>query len=516
MFKKNDPLIDSVKSIMEKSDLDRQAEAAVNEEFGVTSKNALPHELRSKYNQRLAEAKKCMYEGEPPKKADKDYDKDGKVESPKDEVWGSRLKAAKEAGKLEEKELENPGLEAAAKKAKEKKEKEKLDEAKYSAKAGRAGEDLGKPGKNFKKIADKAAKRYGSKEKGEKVAGAILKKIRAKHMEESVEQIDEKAPPGAKYERMVKHIKAGYKEGGLTDTEKRKAYGAAWKAKKKEELQKEAVDLVTEEIRNNLQQKLVAIHENGDEAAFEAFVTSLTEEQIAILGLAEETPTVTAAKPQQNPPTAPVATPAEKPVGQNPTPTITQRVAGVSADIKGTGADPYAYNKSSIPTTGLERGDYNKPSHLSGGGSQVASASSSGTAPSGGGISGDAGRTSVNKGMTNQAGAIYGNTSSGKLALQNKPVSTKNPTAGSGSVAPTNVATKTSAPIKTGSVNKTAGGPVRPGMRSSMAAKRPGMSSFQSQVHTGAIAIPGSLEEEVKPQIKESFEHFLRNKFLKG
>lgn len=42
--------------------------------------------------------------------------------------------------------------------------------------------------------------------------------------------IDEKAPPGAKYERMVKHIKAKYAAGGLTDAEKRKAYGAAWNA----------------------------------------------------------------------------------------------------------------------------------------------------------------------------------------------------------------------------------------------------------------------------------------------
>jgi len=36
------------------------------------------------------------------KKAKKDYDKDGKVESPKDEVWGSRFAAAKKAGKMEE------------------------------------------------------------------------------------------------------------------------------------------------------------------------------------------------------------------------------------------------------------------------------------------------------------------------------------------------------------------------------------------------------------------------------
>lgn len=36
------------------------------------------------------------------------------------------------------------------------------------------GEDIGKKGKNFKKIEDKAAKEYGSKKAGERVAGAIL------------------------------------------------------------------------------------------------------------------------------------------------------------------------------------------------------------------------------------------------------------------------------------------------------------------------------------------------------
>ena len=52
---------------------------------------------------------------------------------------------------------------------------------KLSAKAGRAGMDLGKPGKNFAKIASSAAKRYGSKAAGDRVAGAILAKIRAHH-----------------------------------------------------------------------------------------------------------------------------------------------------------------------------------------------------------------------------------------------------------------------------------------------------------------------------------------------
>lgn len=44
----------------------------------------------------------------------------------------------------------------------------------------------------------------------------------------------ESAPPGAKAERMVKHIKAGYKKDGkLTDKEKSIAYATAWKSHNK-------------------------------------------------------------------------------------------------------------------------------------------------------------------------------------------------------------------------------------------------------------------------------------------
>jgi hypothetical protein len=55
-----------------------------------------------------------------------------------------------------------------------------LGEADYSAKKAAAGKDIGKPGKAFAQIAKDAAGRYGSKEKGEKVAGAVLAKLRAK------------------------------------------------------------------------------------------------------------------------------------------------------------------------------------------------------------------------------------------------------------------------------------------------------------------------------------------------
>jgi len=50
----------------------------------------------------------------------------------------------------------------------------------YSPKAAARGKDIGKPGKNFSKIASSAGKEYGSKAAGERVAGAVLAKLRAK------------------------------------------------------------------------------------------------------------------------------------------------------------------------------------------------------------------------------------------------------------------------------------------------------------------------------------------------
>lgn len=47
--------------------------------------------------------------------------------------------------------------------------------------------------------------------------------------------LEEKAPPGAKYERMVKSIKKGYAKDGLTAREKAISYATAWKAKKANE-----------------------------------------------------------------------------------------------------------------------------------------------------------------------------------------------------------------------------------------------------------------------------------------
>ena len=76
------------------------------------------------------------------------------------------------------------------------KEETEVDEATLSAKAARAGKDIGKPGKNFGKIAASAAKRYGSEEAGKRVAGAVLKKMRANEEVEQTNEAAERDTPG--------------------------------------------------------------------------------------------------------------------------------------------------------------------------------------------------------------------------------------------------------------------------------------------------------------------------------
>jgi chromosome segregation ATPase len=52
------------------------------------------------------------------------------------------------------------------------KKKEEVEEARFPK-----GTDIGKPGKGFAKVAKAAEKEYGSKEAGQKVAGAVLKNV---------------------------------------------------------------------------------------------------------------------------------------------------------------------------------------------------------------------------------------------------------------------------------------------------------------------------------------------------
>lgn len=226
------------------------------EDFASTKHKGLPEKKKAKKESIDPEAFRAEFSKiVEAKKAKKDYDGDGKVESGKDEYMGSKDKAIKkamgkkvdEAAKPDYIDLDKDGnkKEPMKKAAKDKKADEGLDinllkaaqkhqkenppkkdpesernagkkygyrmdgnpseiddtpakkskkvkegsTGDYSAKKARAGKDIGKPGKAFSKIAKKAGEKYGSKERGEKVAGAVLKKLRAKEGVESTKSM---------------------------------------------------------------------------------------------------------------------------------------------------------------------------------------------------------------------------------------------------------------------------------------------------------------------------------------
>ncbi len=89
----------------------------------------------------------------------------------------------------------------------------------------------------------KGYKKVGTKMKGGKEVNNCVK---AGYEPIGELVLDEKAPAGAKFERMVKHIKKSYSKDGLTDKEKGIAYATAWKQKNKE--QKEEFDLTEKKL----------------------------------------------------------------------------------------------------------------------------------------------------------------------------------------------------------------------------------------------------------------------------
>jgi hypothetical protein len=82
--------------------------------------------------------------------------------------------------------------------------------------------------------------------KGYKYAGTKNGKDKCVKEEIGIIELDEKAPPGEKYERMVKHIKKGYSKGGVSEKEKSIAYATAWKEKNK--MKKEDFDITEKKL----------------------------------------------------------------------------------------------------------------------------------------------------------------------------------------------------------------------------------------------------------------------------
>ena len=119
-------------------------------------------------------------------------------------------------------------------------------------------------------------------------------KLKRAGLEEDSEQLDEKA----KSEQQQKFF------GLVRAIQKGKAHGSAKAEKAAEEMPVKSVrdyaktkheglpkkvdeEAVFEEIYNNLAEQLAYVYENYDEATFQEYVDSLTEEQLEILGLNE-------------------------------------------------------------------------------------------------------------------------------------------------------------------------------------------------------------------------------------
>jgi len=167
---------------------------------------------------KLLRGKKTMKEGSHEKMASKDHDKDGKVESGKAEYQGSRIRAAKMAGKLKEDEqLEEGGMPSSVIKHKQAlaaKTPEQLH-AGFKEVAGRMG-------KSVEHVARSTAWSHGYGKGAGQGSSHYYDKI--KHLEpksESVEQIDEYNSKGGVYKHKGKY---GYQgtgaEHGVSDHEK--------------------------------------------------------------------------------------------------------------------------------------------------------------------------------------------------------------------------------------------------------------------------------------------------------
>jgi hypothetical protein len=133
------------------------------------------------------------------------------------------------------------------------------DEVKESAVPGKPAERLGAVTGIPKDERDAARERLLAK----------TKEIRnKKKIREEIEEIEEVAPPGAKAERMVKHIKKSYaSDGELTDKEKSIAYATAWKHATKKSRYREGYENYKNELREHHREKfeswIVGLQEDG-------------------------------------------------------------------------------------------------------------------------------------------------------------------------------------------------------------------------------------------------------------
>jgi len=300
---------------MKENEFRRQAEAALNEELGISSKKALPHEYHAQYDAlleaKVVDAEKKAVDREKlmrpiraltsklpklPKMKKNDKDKD-----PVDAQANRRHSYMGEAN------IKHPN-------------QQKLDvhEPEKDELTAKDFEMLRSMGKKKKQIDEKAVsqqqqKFFGlvnaikkGKAKGSPEAEEVAKEMSAKEVRKFAKtkheglpkRVDEAEIPSHKQlidahrsyfkreemDRSTEEIEnaARNMHNALSDPEHPDHSNA------KKALNQIMKESVIDEIRRNLEENLMAIHESGDEELFENYVNSLTEEELDILGLNED------------------------------------------------------------------------------------------------------------------------------------------------------------------------------------------------------------------------------------
>ena len=173
--------------------LDLDKDGNTDEPMKSAAKSAKDHEPAEVDSDAVAKRKRLQ--------ALKDKQEDERAEKGDDDKSASRFVKGRAYGGAAQKDEED---------------KDEVDESGLQAYLGKK-----KYGKEGMKALQQAGREGAGKE--------TMAKLRAKH-----DKMDEVAPPGAKAERMVKHIKKGYaKDGKLTNKEKAIAYATTWAAHKK-------------------------------------------------------------------------------------------------------------------------------------------------------------------------------------------------------------------------------------------------------------------------------------------
>ena len=333
-FTKRDALAESVKKVMLESQIQRQAEATLNEELGISSKKALPHEYHTQYDalleaklaswrtpnyaiqhpnatsehitKALNEIKIMIHPNATPEHITKFLgDKDSNVrkvaiQHPNatsahitkalgDEDSNVRKAAIQHPNATPEhitkalNDKDNDVRKAAIQHPNATEaQKEKVDGGDLAAL--RAGEHLNE--KARAKMGPDTDLPQSKEGQALNKAHGRLAGLQAKKLEE---KLTKKMSAGDVISDFV-HSKDPKFAGKSTKERQKMALGAYYgmHPKKSKKKMDESLESILEEIAYNLQEQFVNIYENGNYDMMNEFLNSLTEEQAELLGLSEE------------------------------------------------------------------------------------------------------------------------------------------------------------------------------------------------------------------------------------